>query len=202
MKYEKCSLEKVGRFFIDRRRPLENRTAPFRSVKSILSTACRPPERSEHNPPTAGGHNPRGEAPSTLTPKVCPMSQNHLFPPRIADNRDLSCPVISSEAKRSREISSHKIPFIGGVYVSRHTASLKSDCLTFNHPPLVLRHHLSARSSVGLQKESALMGRLGALLRPTWRSYAGPPQWHNKTPRHFERSEAESRNLSTQWLLP
>ena len=35
------------------------------------------------------------------------------------------------------------------------------------------------RSSVGRQKESALMGRLGALLRPTWRSYAGPPQWHN-----------------------
>ena len=33
------------------------------------------------------------------------------------------------------------------------------------------------RSSVGRQKESALMGRLGALLRPTWRSYAGPPQW-------------------------
>ena len=36
----------------------------------------------------------------------------------------------------------------------------------------------SPRSSVGRQKESALMGRLGALLRPTWRSYAGPPQWH------------------------
>ena len=34
------------------------------------------------------------------------------------------------------------------------------------------------RCSVGRQKESALMGRLGALLRPTWRSYAGPPQWH------------------------
>ena len=34
------------------------------------------------------------------------------------------------------------------------------------------------RSSVGRQKESALMGRLGALLRPTWRSYAEPPQWH------------------------
>ena len=32
------------------------------------------------------------------------------------------------------------------------------------------------RSSVGRQKESALMGRLGALVRPTWRSYAGPPQ--------------------------
>ena len=26
------------------------------------------------------------------------------------------------------------------------------------------------------------MGRLGALLRPTWRSYAGPPQWHYKAP--------------------
>ena len=34
------------------------------------------------------------------------------------------------------------------------------------------------RSSVGRQKESVLMGRLGALLRPTWRSYAGPPQGH------------------------
>ena len=43
------------------------------------------------------------------------------------------------------------------------------------------------RSSVGRQKESALMGRLGALLRPTWRSYAGPPQWHYKTPLCFER---------------
>ena len=32
------------------------------------------------------------------------------------------------------------------------------------------------RSSVGRQKESDLMGRLVALLRPTWRSYAGPPQ--------------------------
>ena len=32
---------------------------------------------------------------------------------------------------------------------------------------------------MGRQKESALMGRLGALLRPTWRSYAGPPQWLN-----------------------
>ena len=38
------------------------------------------------------------------------------------------------------------------------------------------------RSSVGRQKESALMGRLGALLRPTWRSYAGSPQWQNKAP--------------------
>ena len=38
------------------------------------------------------------------------------------------------------------------------------------------------RSSVGRQKESALMGRLGALLRPTWRSYAGPPQGHYKAP--------------------
>ena len=47
--------------------------------------------------------------------------------------------------------------------------------------PFGTAYHLSARSSVGWQKESALMGRLGALLRPTWRSYAGPPQWHNKS---------------------
>ena len=40
----------------------------------------------------------------------------------------------------------------------------------------------SPRSSVGRQKESALMGRLSALLHPTWRSYAGPPQWHYKAP--------------------
>ena len=32
-----------------------------------------PPERSEHNLPPTGGHNPQGEAPSTLTPKACPM---------------------------------------------------------------------------------------------------------------------------------
>ena len=41
---------------------------------------------------------------------------------------------------------------------------------------------LHLRSSVGRQKESALMGRLGALLHPTWRSYAGLPQGHYKTP--------------------
>ena len=27
-----------------------------------------------HNPPPAGGHNPRGEAPSTLTPQACHLS--------------------------------------------------------------------------------------------------------------------------------
>ena len=31
------------------------------------------------------------------------------------------------------------------------------------------------------------MGRLGALLRPTWRSYAGPPQGHYKAPLCCER---------------
>ena len=35
---------------------------------------CRPLSESEHNPPPAGGHNPRGAAPSTLTPRVCPMN--------------------------------------------------------------------------------------------------------------------------------
>ena len=43
-------------------------------------------------------------------------------------------------------------------------------------PPWWLAPPPFPRSSVGRQKESALMGRLGALLRPTWRSYAGPPQ--------------------------
>ena len=31
-----------------------------------------------HNPPPSGGHNPRGEAPSTLTPKVCPRAVNPI----------------------------------------------------------------------------------------------------------------------------
>ena len=70
-------------------------------------------------------------------------------------------------------------------------SNLESQISNLKHPPFGTAYHLSARSSVGRQKESALMGRLGALLRPTWRSYAGPPQWHNKTPRHFERSGVE-----------
>ncbi len=32
-----------------------------------------------HNPPLAGGHNPQGAAPSTLTPKVCPGKVCPLF---------------------------------------------------------------------------------------------------------------------------
>ena len=45
-------------------------------------------------------------------------------------------------------------------------------------PPLgALQHHLSPAVSVGRQKESAFMGRLGALLRPTCTSYAGCAQW-------------------------
>ena len=45
-------------------------------------------------------------------------------------------------------------------------------------PPFgALRHHLPPAVSVGRQKESAFMGRLGALLRPTCTSYAGCAQW-------------------------
>ncbi len=45
-------------------------------------------------------------------------------------------------------------------------------------PPFgALQHHLSPAVSVGRQKESAFMGRLGALLRPTCTSYAGCAQW-------------------------
>ena len=36
---------------------------------------------------------------------------------------------------------------------------------------------LATAVSVGRQKESAFMGRLGALLRPTCTSYAGCAQW-------------------------
>ena len=56
------------------------------------------------------------------------------------------------------------------------------------------------RSSVGRQKESALMGRLGALLRPTWRSYAGPPQWHYKAPLCCE--AAYERTAFQSFILP
>ena len=33
---------------------------------------CRPLSKAIHNPPPTGGHNPRGVAPSTFTPKMCP----------------------------------------------------------------------------------------------------------------------------------
>ena len=33
-----------------------------------------PPERSEHNLPPLGGHNPRVKGPSTLTPQACPKA--------------------------------------------------------------------------------------------------------------------------------
>ena len=35
---------------------------------------CRPLSEAIHNPPPLGGHNPRGAAPSTLTPQVCPKA--------------------------------------------------------------------------------------------------------------------------------
>ena len=38
-----------------------------------------PLSEAKHNPPPAGGHNPRGAAPSTLTPKVCPGKVCPLF---------------------------------------------------------------------------------------------------------------------------
>ena len=36
---------------------------------------CRPLSEAIHNPPPAGGHNPRAKGPSTLTPQVCPMAR-------------------------------------------------------------------------------------------------------------------------------
>ena len=60
-------------------------------------------------------------------------------------------------------------------YGEKNSESYTSCTISAFSPFGVLRHHLSPRNSVGRQKESALMGRLGALLRPTWWSYAGPP---------------------------
>ena len=57
---------------------------------------------------------------------------------------------------------------VGSMSLDSRVARLPYESSSFATP----------RSSVGRQKESALMGRLGALLRPTWRSYAGPPQGH------------------------
>ena len=82
MKYEKRPLEKVGRFLIDRRHPLENRTASLRSVKSILSTACRPLSEANitrrRQAATTLGAKPR--QPSHRRCVRCLNSQNHLFP--------------------------------------------------------------------------------------------------------------------------
>ena len=39
--------------------------------------AVAPLSGSEHNLPPTGGHNPRDEVPSTLTPKVCPRAIRH-----------------------------------------------------------------------------------------------------------------------------
>ena len=40
--------------------------AAERQSTTLSPLGLLPPERSEHNPPPAGGHNPRGEAPSTF----------------------------------------------------------------------------------------------------------------------------------------
>ena len=51
--------------------PVKLKNPRARKGQSILRTV--PFTILLHNPPPAGGHNPRGAAPSTLTPKVCPM---------------------------------------------------------------------------------------------------------------------------------
>ena len=40
--------------------------AAERQSTTLSPLGLSPPERSEHNPPPVGGHNPRGEAPSTF----------------------------------------------------------------------------------------------------------------------------------------
>ena len=62
--------------------------------------------------------------------------------------------------------------------------------------PFGTTYHLPLRKSVSRLKGWPLIGQARGQLRLTWRFYAEPPQWDNKTHCHFERSEAESRNLT------
>ena len=57
--------------------PVKLKNPRARKGQSILRTV--PFTTLLHNPPPAGGHNPRGAAPSTLTPKVCPMPLSVKF---------------------------------------------------------------------------------------------------------------------------
>ena len=50
------------------RQPSHRRCVQGRYRNPQRRRRYRPPERSEHNLPPSGGHNPRGAAPSTLTP--------------------------------------------------------------------------------------------------------------------------------------
>jgi hypothetical protein len=62
---------------------------------------CRPLSEAIHNLPPLGGHNPRGAAPSTLTPQVCPKAKTSVFP----------------ELCKAR-LHLHSFPVIAAVFIS------------------------------------------------------------------------------------
>ena len=64
-----------------------NTHRPAGDTTTLGPKGRRPLSASEHNPPPAGGHNPRGAAPSTLTPdRACPM--NPLNPGHREDHQN------------------------------------------------------------------------------------------------------------------
>jgi len=162
---------------------------------SHMTQTANPVTLTSYSSPCGRYHNPRPERPSnlrtlrpsvrsilrTLTPKVCPRA---IHNPRGQRPRQTYEPLGSKGPSILRTFFPQ--PF--------YTTCLRQQAITFgpqarplSEPsetcglgPFGTAYHLSVHSSVGRQKESALMGRLGALLRPTWRSYAGLPQWHNK----------------------
>ena len=66
-----------------------NTYRPAGDTTTLGPKGRRPLSASEHNPPPSSGHNPRGEAPSTLTPKACPRAIRNPRPERPSNLRTL-----------------------------------------------------------------------------------------------------------------
>ena len=64
-----------------------NTYRPAGDTTTLGPKGRRPLSASEHNPPPSSGHNPRGEAPSTLTPKACPRAIRNPRPERPSNLR-------------------------------------------------------------------------------------------------------------------
>ena len=102
-----------------------------------------------------------------MTAVGCPLPAGHCHSERSEESRCLSL-VISMPKYQSAE--RHQ--------TIRRQTSENSILERKRDNPAAFGGIQNLSPPKGWQKESALMGRLGALLRPTWRSYAGPPQWH------------------------
>ena len=66
-----------------------NTYRPAGDTTTLGPKGRRPLSASEHNPPPSSGHNPRGEAPSTLTPKACPRAIRNPRPEGPSNLRTL-----------------------------------------------------------------------------------------------------------------